>query len=129
MTTDSPDPDRAEREAKWVKRWCCVDCGGYGGDYMVRHEVWLAAWPDYEEVRAKLAPELRARVERLDQNAVRRAPDGETPKSHGRGYLLLCCDCLEKRLGRELTIADFDLRIPVNTGIAFGFRLGKKTVV
>jgi len=37
------------------------------------------------------------------------------PKKHG----MLCIGCLESRLGRQLTPADFPTRIPLNHMIAF----------
>ena len=39
----------------------------------------------------------------------------------------LCLSCLGTRLGRLLTIEDFPAEIPVNTGMHFGYNLGKET--
>jgi len=35
--------------------------------------------------------------------------------------------CLEERLGRPLTVEDFDLNIPINRVLAFGYRMKGKT--
>ena len=36
-----------------------------------------------------------------------------------------CLDCLSKRLGRELTLSDFDTSAPLNRLLIFGYRLGR----
>jgi hypothetical protein len=73
---------------------------------MVHDEVWLAAWPTYPEERRAL---IRAN---------KGVPGART-------HLLLCFDCLSKRLGRPLRIADFDLDVPINAGIRLGIVLGR----
>jgi len=40
------------------------------------------------------------------------------------GYL--CLECLEERLGRELTLSDFDTSAPLNRLLIFGYRLGRR---
>lgn len=37
---------------------------------------------------------------------------------------VLCLDCLQKRIGRDLTIFDFT-NYPINEGIRFGYNLGR----
>jgi hypothetical protein len=36
-----------------------------------------------------------------------------------------CLDCLSEKLGRELTIGDFDLRKPMNRPVIFGYRMAR----
>jgi len=81
----------------------CYDCGFDHDWYMVKNEVWLQAWPeDYPKLRTRLILENQGR----------------------RVFVSLCYECLEKRLGRVLTIDDFDLGIPINSGVRMGFKLG-----
>jgi len=67
----------------------CKDCGAdtiaIGEYYIVRDEVWALAWPGYHNPR------------------------------HGKllGERVLCIGCLENRLGRTLTRADF-VDVPAN---------------
>jgi hypothetical protein len=35
-------------------------------------------------------------------------------------------DCLSERLGRELTISDFDPEAPINRMLFFGYRMGRR---
>lgn len=42
----------------------------------------------------------------------------------GRGRIHLVC--LEEQLGRELTMDDFDFRLPVNEGLRFSYEMGLK---
>lgn len=79
----------------------CHDCESDADNYMVKDLVWRRAFPDYKKVRFQLKVE------------------GKDPR------ILLCFDCLEKRLGRLLTAEDFDLSVPVNAGIALGIRIGR----
>ena len=72
--------------------WACWDCKGWSHAYMVHDEIWLKAWPDYPTMRLFLKSVL-------------------CTKSHGREAggemrLVLCFECLEKRLGRKLRIVD-----------------------
>jgi hypothetical protein len=72
----------------------CKDCGvdtfprthGSCEDYMVHHAIWLAA-------------------------GMQDHRDGEGASAGCHNYL--CVGCLEKRLGRELTAADF-IDVPIN---------------
>lgn len=93
-------------QLKWAQN-CgdCHDCGGYA-QYMVRGEIWGQAFPDYAQVRVQLIERLDRRFKGLD----------------------LCFSCLAIRLGRVLTIEDFDLTIPVNSAVVFGIQLGRVTV-
>lgn len=86
---------------------CCFDCGDpHGCAYLVHDATWLAAWPEYSALRARLATAY---------------PKGSPWRWHV--HLLLCFGCLEKRLGRPLHPSDFDLSLPINAGVAFGMRL------
>ena len=38
-----------------------------------------------------------------------------------------CIDCLIKSLKRELTPSDFNLELPINSGIRIGIELGRRT--
>lgn len=82
----------------------CFDCDAFVDNYTVAPEVWLEAWPTYKEDKREAM--------RLHRN---------TPLM----WLLLCFDCLEKRLGRPLKIEDFDLTIGSNQGIALGVRMAQ----
>jgi len=64
------------------------------------HKRISVSFPNYREVKSKLPI----------------APGFNKP------HVLLCFDCLEKRLGRNLRKNDFDLEIPVNAGIKLGIR-------
>ena len=99
MTTDKPR-----------KPFHCFDCGGPSHEYMVDADVWLQAWPDYPEFRREMA----LKYKKLPEDPQR------TNRLH---HLLLCFPCLEKRLGRELVPADFDLALPANAGIAKGMTM------
>lgn len=79
----------------------CVDCGELHGTYMVDDRVWLQAFPDYAKVMS----------ERL--------------QADGRSHTYLCFGCLERRLGRPLTIDDFT-DAPCNTTVRFGFTMAQK---
>ncbi len=100
----SKDEERLTR-AEWLaeyratenKRFGCVDCGAEDR-YMLVDAVWRKAFPDYHEVR-------RRRLE-------------EDPTV----FTNLCMMCVEKRLGRTLTINDF-VEYPINKNIFWGYRL------
>ena len=47
-------------------------------------------------------------------------------KAAGLKEGLCCLECLVKRLGRELTISDFDMKAPINRLLIFGYRLGRQ---
>lgn len=81
----------------------CYDCRKQTPMYMARNDVWGEAWPGYLKLRTQLI---------LQNQGV-------------RVHLLLCFGCLSKRLGRALTIDDFDLDIICNQGIRLGFELGQ----
>jgi hypothetical protein len=93
-------------------RMACYDCKRGSEFYMVRRETWVRAWPEYDSLRREI---LAKRRELL------RDPDRAFPVSK---FLLLCFDCLERRLGRPLTVDDFDLDLIVNEPIRLGMRLG-----
>ena len=40
---------------------------------------------------------------------------------------LLCLECTERRLGRSLTIDDFEPDVKINDLLFFGYRLGKES--
>lgn len=74
----------------------CFDCKGKYSIYHVNDEVWLQALPSYPR---------------------------DVIDAHARGeQLLLCFDCLERRLGRPLTLQDFPECI-ANSGVFFGYLL------
>lgn len=88
------------------KPWRCFDCGHPFVDYYVRDEIWLQAWPDYQEAKAE---------------AIRQYSGTE----HDRlKHLTLCFTCLERRLGRVLSPDDFNLSLPANAGIRLGIGMG-----
>lgn len=104
-----------------MKLWC-FDCGSPGPWYMVNNEVWKAAWPEGEPAKKRLSTLATA----MFPKAQRRSPDS------GKVIVAvcLCFLCLERRLKRPLTIADFQRKassgndIWTNAGIFFGYRLG-----
>ena len=86
-----------EYHANAKKRFGCVDCGA-DERYMLVNEAWHKAFPDYQEVRRK-----RKLEDPLNQTC-------------------LCLMCVEKRLGRLLTIEDF-VNYPINKLIFWGHRI------
>jgi hypothetical protein len=103
----------------WIQ---CLDCKtACLPDYMVKNHVWDQAVPDYKHLKTVLKEQF---------------PGTESPPlgcsawaknwDH-RACVQLCFECLEQRLGRSLTIEDFDLQIPVNLGVRLGFELGKSS--
>lgn len=78
-------------------KFACVDCNQPDSMYMVRGTVWHTAFPNYEQVR-------RQRVQ-----------EGL--------FTCLCIPCLERRLGRALTIEDFK-PVPINQAIFTGYMMG-----
>jgi N6-adenosine-specific RNA methylase IME4 len=79
----------------------CFDCGDdtAGGDwYMVHDHVWTAAWPNTKQANGRAV-------------LFKTVPFSE----------ILCLRCLEQRLGRALTPADFTAA-PVNDDIVRGMR-------
>ena len=86
--------------------WRCFDCGHPFVDYYVRDEVWLQAWPDYQEAKAEAICKYAG-------------------TEHDRlKHLTLCFTCLECRLGRVLSPDDFNLSLPANAGIKLGIGMG-----
>lgn len=77
----------------------CRDCGRLDDDYMVTQETWCEAF----------------RVEVV-----------KSPRSAPKGKL--CFDCLEKRLGRPLTIEDFRADLGANRSIFLGYSLARDKV-
>lgn len=78
----------------------CLDCHTFKTPwYIVRDSIWKEAIPNYNEIKKSNPPEHP---------------------------IELCFDCLEKRLGRQLTIDDFDLTKNINTSLLFGFMMGIK---
>ena len=90
-SAEDPKPGR--------KAGACFDCGcGWEAlqGYMVRDHLWEEAWPNY------------GATERLVRWLYR------DPSCHALSWLLLCLPCLSARLGRKLTLDDFDFTIPLN---------------
>jgi len=77
----------------------CIDCHKLSFIYMVHNLVWLEAIPNYFSLKKER-------------------------KKKGL-YTSLCLDCLSSRIGRLLTINDFQ-NVPANDHIRFGFRMGFK---
>jgi hypothetical protein len=88
-----------------TKRGMCFDCDKPSPAYMVRHEVWAQAFPDYKETKLQIRKMIGAPIPEADQ---------------WKMCLLLCFSCLEHRLGRYLQPKDFDLRLSINAGIRLG---------
>lgn len=84
------------------KPFHCFDCDHHGADYTVRTRTWLQAWPDYPQEKARL-------IEKYGK---------KNPKS----FLSLCLKCLERRLGRPLTLSDFP-DAPINECVFLGARM------
>lgn len=68
----------------------CLDCARTCTIHRLKDEVWLAACPDYRELKRMLI-EMYAKDSRFEDYRV----------------VLLCFRCVERRLGRLLTRADF----------------------
>lgn len=82
----------------------CRDCSRFVPSYMVRDAVWFAAWPTYRE----------------DKIAANRQYKGTAEA--WKAWLLLCLQCLEKRLGRRLILKDFE-SLPVNDIVFFAYEM------
>jgi hypothetical protein len=89
------------------KGYRCYDCGAWDDQYMVHKAVWDIAWPNYREDKVA---------------ALSLAFD---TKEDWRRHLLLCFQCLEKRLDRPLTLDDFTL-VPINSSIFFGAKMASR---
>lgn len=89
-------------------RFKCYDCRRPAGSYMVHRAVWDRAWPEYRELKRSLVTKYRG-----------------TPEWF-RAHLELCLGCLEKRLGRPLSVEDFDLKLPINDGVFTGIRIASR---
>lgn len=83
----------------------CYDCNRPGGSYMVKRSVWNEAWPEYVKLKRSLVLKHKG-----------------TPEWF-RAHIELCLGCLEKKLGRPLAEADFDMDLPINDGVAIGLRM------
>ena len=86
--------------------WDCWDCKQRTDPYMVQDDVWLEAWPDYMVWREHLTSLLRTK---------------DKPNNPLR--LVLCFDCLERRLGRKLVIYDLT-SAPINRLLKKGAEMG-----
>lgn len=95
----------------------CYDCKGVPSEYMVKDEVWRAAFPDYNAVKATLManhqPPADLTCSECQKVQFRRAC-----------HVWLCLHCLGVRLGRSLTANDFKLDAPINGSLVLGMRLG-----
>jgi hypothetical protein len=85
----------------------CFDCLDRNNGYTVHDRLWDLAWPHHEEHRQA----MHMRAEQLNQQHRKMVRQ------------FLCLPCLEVRLGRSLTIDDFD-DVPINRALRFGYRLG-----
>jgi hypothetical protein len=85
----------------------CYDCARPCGEYIVKDEVWRAAWPDYYALKRRLLQEYPTMEERWHT------------------YLQLCYRCFIIRLGRPLVLADFRMETPCNDGIRIGLLLAE----
>ena len=88
----------------------CYDCSAPPPPYMVLNEVWRTAMPEYSRLK----------------HALRHFEESPDRVEREKRYVLLCLTCLERRLGRPIEIGDFDLTVPINLGIALGYRLGRE---
>lgn len=115
-----------EQLLRAVKGWCW-DCGIRPPNYMVQNEVWHAAWPESDPLSKK-------RIDRLKKDATKVFPDRPRSKDSDLVFIhiRLCFECLEKRLGRKLSINDFSMLTrsgtpyPDNGGIFLGYALGMR---
>lgn len=99
--TENADRKSAERGAEDTARprlscdkrehpFSCLDCGRTCTIHRLKDEVWLAACPNYRELKRTLI-EMYAEDSRFADYRV----------------VLLCFRCVERRIGRLLTQADF----------------------
>lgn len=123
MRKQHTPPSYTVEQVTRAARHQCWDCGMPTAPYMVHNEVWKAAWPDGEPARRRLS----TLATKLFPN--RRNQDPQTHRV--LVSINLCFGCLEKRLGRHLTVDDFQRfakksgnRIYVNDGIFMGYRIG-----
>ena len=89
-----------------ILRAPCFDCEQPAPAYMVKDSVWREAFPKYAEVKRALLSQYKG------------------TSASWRTHVNLCFSCLENRLKRPLCSDDFDLAIPINSGISMGLTMG-----
>lgn len=77
---------------------------------MVHNHVWHHAFPEYLD---------------LKQYLLRRHPDRKDLASQRATFVGACLACVEMRLGRGLTLADFT-DAGINNGIRWGYALAQR---
>lgn len=101
-------------------KYGCLGCGQLADMYKVKEEIWHQAIPLEEErsIKAGAAFELW----------LHRCPNGlsteeeRTLRRNLRPHIVLCFNCLERRLGRRLTLDDFT-EDNINRPILLGYAL------
>lgn len=83
----------------------CLDCDEDGNGYMILNEVWEEACPE----------QVQLRIEQWKYQGTWEV------FQHGRCFL--CMPCVEIRLGRKLTAADFNFELPINKNLRRGMTL------
>lgn len=96
-------PELTEQMWERAVKGYCSDCNTYHPIYMVQDELWKTAWPEFVDLHKQL---------RLKQKEL---------QVRGAG-MNLCIGCLERRLGRLLTIDDFTWA-PANANVHLGYRM------
>ena len=99
----------------------CFDCLLHADNFMLFQEIWNTAWPTYTADRAM----IHARFATMYPEFIK---DAEKPGRVRRPFAGLCFQCLEKRLNRTLTLADFP-RVPANSTIRFAFAMGQQDLI
>lgn len=122
MKTSIPETPRGTADDPY----CCMDCRGLCDNYYVKEDVWRSAVPNTEEVAIGMANKKRFDAWRracwdfgpLDVDEQRRMRRKLTRRA------LLCFNCLERRLNRQLVLEDF-ADAQVNRPIFLGFALAQ----
>lgn len=92
----------------------CFDCSLYSGEFSVVSPVWKAAVPGYGLIREAIQSEGWRKMKHKE--------------AHSRKFIaalgvFLCLSCLERRLGRHITLEDLT-SVPINYNLRVAFRAG-----
>ena len=108
----------------------CFDCQGVEATYMLCDAVWSRAWPTYLADRDERQTKIREVVlDGLDPAfAIAADEENIAYKLETHGRLFLCLSCVEKRLGRALSLTDFVPweQAPCNRLLLLGYRMGSR---
>ena len=103
----------------------CMDCHKVCDMYMVKDSIWNKAVPEQPEIEQENRLKLRAWRDNFKTLDQRRHPTREEVTHFKRKHCrscVLCFNCLEKRLGRNLGLDDFT-DASINRPILLGYAI------